>query len=214
MLSRTLKFSLVLLVLASLFSPVQAQVDTRPRGVVLSGGLIAAGLTIKDAGMIDWYGGETYSAAGLHLAIGYAFPAGISIHVGGSGAGPYTDQDGDKFTAGLGELSARYMFGAPRSALRPFLDLGLGFLLLDYNDLDLELSGGHISAGGGVAYFVRPFLALDAAVRVGTGNITDIKADRVTLELEDEDRPRATAAHLALGLRWYPRTRTVLAREK
>jgi hypothetical protein len=212
MMNRTVPFALAPLVLTALVLPTQAQVAANPHGFVLSGGLVGAGLTVKDAGAINWYGGETSSAPGGHLAIGYAFPNGLSIHLGGSATGPYTDRDGDDYIAAVGEFTARYLLGATGSTVRPFLDLGLGVLGLDYDPADLELSGWHFSAGGGVAYFVRPSLVLDAALRAGMGSISEVKMDRITVELEEADRPRATMIQYAVGLRWYPMARAVLAR--
>ena len=80
----------------------------------------------------------------------------------------YADQEAcdceEDDVAGLwGDLSGIYHF-RPDAQWVPYLAAGVGYMNLDFDDVD-DYSSGYVTYGGGIAYFLKPKLALRADAR-------------------------------------------------
>jgi hypothetical protein len=192
------------LAILALASNATAQAAGGPSGIALTGGPLAAMLSVQNAGDVDWYGGEQGTAPGIHLGLGWAFPNGLSLFLSGAGAGMFEDLDGDAYTFGAGGFAVRYAFQQLAVPALPFVELALGSQLLSYDELKLELSGWQLMGGAGAAWFLTPKLALEGALHFGTGRLNNIKVENVSVDLESGDQPNSTFGRVSLGLMWYP----------
>jgi len=99
------------------------------------------------------------------------------------------------------------------SGFVPFVEVGYagraamkqGEILSDGNGNtytgDMTIMGGGISAGGGFEYFATSGLALGGAFKWTSGQFTQVKFDKVTIDGLKLD---ATSMRFNMGLTWYP----------
>lgn len=146
---------------------------------------------------------QTDSGGGLALRVGYGFSPVFTLYGGVSGATVGGDTNGvirDDYQFGAGEIGARVAFNRGR-ALRPYLDVALRGVVARNDDVNLEFRGGGLGLGGGLAYFVSPTIALDAALRIGGGEFNEVDFGRVSLDLEDVTYGEG---RFSLGVTAYP----------
>jgi len=207
--------SLALAMLAA-STPVSAQARRgegasareRTRGLMLSAqALVVPGVSIEGEDVEGEI--ETELGGGLGLRVGYGFTPMFMAFLGadlvrqGSGV---EGLEGDFGLAHL-ELGGRanfYLAGAP---VLPYVTVAVGGRGLgaeveeDGDEFDLSLSGGMVSVGGGVQYFVSPKLALDGGVSVGVGKFDNIEIDD---EDDDIEVDNTTTLRFRAGVNWYP----------
>ena len=68
-------------------------------------------------------------------------------------------------------------------------------------EVDLEISGGGLTFGGGLQYYVVPALALGANVRWTVGEFKTVKFNNVSVDGFEID---ATTTRINIGLTWRP----------
>jgi hypothetical protein len=67
--------------------------------------------------------------------------------------------------------------------------------------VDLQISGGAFTVGGGAHYYVTPSVAFTASLQVSAGEFTTVKIDNVSIDGFEID---ATSTRLSLGVTLYP----------
>jgi len=67
--------------------------------------------------------------------------------------------------------------------------------------VDLEISGGGFTFGGGVKYHVAPAWALGASLRWTVGEFSTVKVNNVSVDGFEID---ATSTRLTVGVTWRP----------
>jgi hypothetical protein len=144
---------------------------------------------------------------GLTLRAGYSVSRVVTLFAGVSGARMDGENNGvidDEYDYGVGEIGARFHFGAGRRALVPYLEASLQGAAATYDDrFDLEFSGGALGLGGGLAYYVTPRLALDGGLRFAGGEFDEIDFGDVSFDVDGDDFGFGSA-QLSFGLTWFP----------
>ena len=193
-----MRFALLALVVAA---PLAAQPfgPSNTEGLFVQLALDGQSLDYSDDNIDNADGG-----GGLALRLGYGFSPVFTLYGGLSGAGI---DGGDNPVAGgdyafaASEIGARFHFNRG-SDLRPYLDLALRGVVADLEDRNAEFRGGGFALGGGLAYYVSPTVALDAALRVGGGTFTDLDLGLISLGLGDD--VGYGEGRLSVGVTAYP----------
>jgi hypothetical protein len=199
--------SLIVLVLAAASLPVAAQAPTRSntRGLMLGGALQGSAIDSDD------FDTESKSGGGFGLQLGWGFARRFTLLVGAAGARIEDDEDGD-FVLVHFDLLARLNFRSGQ-AFVPFLEGGISARIAGQDDaivfgdggreqsVDLEISGGGLSFGGGFHYFVAPTVALGANLLVTAGEFSTVKFNNVSIDGFEID---ATSTRVGLGITLYP----------
>lgn len=148
---------------------------------------------------------QTDSGGGLSARLGYGFSPVFTLYLGVSGATVDGDTNGvirDEYQFAAGEIGARLNLNRG-SAWRPYLDVALRGVTAAADDVDLEFRGGGIAVGAGVAYFVSPTVALDAAFRLGGGGFNEVDFGAISFELDADDVGYGEG-RLSVGVTAYP----------
>ncbi len=148
---------------------------------------------------------DTDDGGGASLRVGYGVSPVATFYVGVSGAEVDGQTNGvinNTYRFGAGELGARFAFNRG-SALRPYLDVALRGVAASDDASALEFRGGGIALGGGIAYFVSPTVALDAALRIGGGQFTEVDFGAISVDISDGDIGYGEG-RLSVGLTAYP----------
>ena len=178
--------------------PASAQASNT-EGLFLHLALDGQSLDYSDDGIDNRDGG-----GGLALRVGYGFSPVFTLYGGLSGAdmdGGDNPVAGGDYGFGAGEIGARFHFNRG-SDLRPYLDVALRGVVADLEERGAEFRGGGVALGGGLAYYLSPTVALDAAVRVGGGRFDDLDLGRVSLDLGDDSG--YGEGRISLGVTLYP----------
>lgn len=198
-----MKHLLCLLCLGLLLSaPVQAQ-KSNTRGFMLGFQLQGVSQALQNQDEPD-------TGGGVALTLGYGFNNRLTLYLGLSGAGLKPDAGGDEYALVHADLGLLVHFRAPDQAWVPYVNVALsgrasGFELP--ND-DLVVSGGGLSLGGGIRYYVSPVLGLDLGALLTLGEYTQaefggVKVDLSPLNLDAD----AASFRLGFGLAWFPKRR-------
>ena len=148
---------------------------------------------------------ETDDGGGLGLRAGYGVSRVVSLYAGVSGARVDGETNGvinDTYDWTAGELGARLHL-LPSARLVPYLDVALRGVAATYDEADLEFRGGGVAFGGGLAYYVSPTVALDAALRLGGGGFDEVQGGALSLEIDPDDFGYGEG-RLSLGLTVFP----------
>jgi hypothetical protein len=184
--------------------PVMAQNRSTTHGFMLGAHLFGVGLDAEDR--------EDDDGGGFGLTVAYGFRNRVSLFQTGSVAAMEASEDGARdYIFGAGDLGVRYTFGTTAARWRPFLTAALSGITITYENIvfgdfgrsDVDISGGALTAGGGVQLFPDRRIALDGALLFSGGSFDEVKVDNVTVELEGDDRIDLTVVRLQLGLRYY-----------
>lgn len=177
---------------------------SKTRGLMLEAAVGGAGLSVE--------GDEAGEGGSAALRVGYGVSNLVTLYAGVSGA--TLDSDGfdfgivegeGEFEYGAVDLGVEFNFGSERSALRPYVNVGVSGAAAVFDvrgGEDLSVLGGAISGGAGLKYYVVPTLALNGGVQLAGGQFTDYEVDGDTEDLPDE--LDFGAARLQVGLTWNP----------
>jgi hypothetical protein len=114
------------------------------------------------------------------------------------------DWDDYKLTA-LG-VGVRYNFGGTLQAIRPYGELAYNYQSLTINPVELngqlfkyEMKGGSLGIGGGVNFFVKPRLAINAKAGATIGKFSSflLNGDGI------EDRPDVKVFQFGVGVSYF-----------
>ncbi len=148
---------------------------------------------------------EVDEGGGLSLRAGWGISRLVTLYLGFGGARMDGETNGvvnSEYDWGSAELGSRFNFRAGR-ALVPYLDVSLRGVAAREDDLDLEFRGGGIAFGGGLAWYLAPTVALDAALRLGGGTFNEVQWGDITADIDEDDFGYGEG-RLSLGLTVYP----------
>ena len=154
---------------------------------------------------------ERHSGGGASVQLGWGFSHLFTLLADASGSVLDRDEPG-KFTLVHFDLLGRFNFASPRRAWVPFVEGGLSGRIAGQSNIvvigdagpqevDLWVSGGGLTFGGGVQYYIVPALALGANVRWTVGEFSTVKFNNVSVDGFELD---ATTTRMNLGLTWRP----------
>lgn len=153
---------------------------------------------------------ERESGGGFSLQLGWGFTRLFTLLVDASAG--VLGSDDDEFVLVHFDLLGRFNFTSPQRALVPFVEAGISGRVAGQDDIvvltdngpvevDLEISGGGLTFGGGLNYHVAPTVALGGSLRFTVGEFDTVKFNNISIEGFELD---ATSTRLNLGVTWYP----------
>ena len=168
--------------------------------------LAIGGTSIKS----DEFENESESGGGFSMQLGWGFTRLFTLLVDASGS--VMGDDDDEFVLGHGDLLGRFHFANPQRQWVPFVEGGISgrvagqddITIVDENgsqEVDLEISGGGFTFGGGIQYHVAPAWALGAGIRWTVGEFSEVKINNVSVDGFELD---ATSTRLMFGVTWRP----------
>ena len=198
--------SLGCLCLPALVSAQQAAPGLRSNTEKLMLSLALGGTSIKS----DDFENESESGGGFSLQAGWGFTRLFTLLADVSGA--VLGDDDEEFVLVHFDLLGRFNFASPQRAWVPYVEGGISARVAGQDDIsivddggaqevDLEISGGGFTFGGGVQYHVRPTVALGAGLRWTVGEFSTVKINNVSVEGFELD---ATSTRLTFGVTWRP----------
>ena len=156
------------------------------------------------------------NGGGFSAQLGYGFTRRFMLLVDASGATLGGGNEDEKFVLVHGDLLARFHFVSPTRPWVPFIEGGISGRVAGQDDIqvvgpngqaqsvDLEISGGGITFGGGLRYHVSPAVALGASLRFTVGEFSTVKFNSVSVDGFELD---ATSTRLMFGVTWQPMLR-------
>ena len=158
----------------------------------------------------DDFESESESGGGFSLQAGWGFTRLFTLLVDASGA--VLGDDDEEFVLVHFDLLGRLNFAKPERALVPYVEGGISARVAGQDDItivnddvveevDLEISGGGFTFGGGLQYHVAPAWALGAGIRWTVGEFSTVKVNNVSVEGFELD---ATSTRLMIGVTWRP----------
>jgi opacity protein-like surface antigen len=158
----------------------------------------------------DEFENESESGGGFSAQVGWGFSRMFTLLVDASGA--VLDSDTEEFVLVHGDLLGRFHFANPSRAWVPFVEGGISArvagqdntVIIGENgpqEVNLEISGGGFTFGGGVQYYVAPAWALGASLRFTVGEFSTVKFNNVSIDGFELD---ATSTRLNFGVTWRP----------
>ena len=196
--------------LATTLSAQQAVVTPKANTEKLMLSFALGGTSIKSDELED----DGESGGGFSLQVGWGFTKLFTLLVDASGS--VMDSDDEEFVLAHADLLGRFSFTNPRRAWVPFVEGGITGRVAGQDDIvvegddgpqevDLEISGGGLTFGGGLQYHVAPAWALGAGIRWTVGEFSTIKFNNVSVE--DAFELDATSTRLTVGVTWRPMVR-------
>jgi opacity protein-like surface antigen len=172
------------------------------KGFFLGGHLNGSSVTADD--LSD----DARSGGGAGLQLGWGFTPRLALFTELTVAS-LDDEEGGTVGFGHFDIGVRYAFTGPTRRFVPSIEAAITGRALAQDDSDLgdgqtgdvSLTGAGFTIGGGVQYYVRPTLALGAAIKWTGGKFTTAEVDDVEIEDLDID---ATSARFNIGITWYP----------
>jgi hypothetical protein len=162
----------------------------------------------------DDFEDERENGGGFSAQLGWGFTRRFMLLVDASGS---TMGGGDdQFVLVHGDLLGRFHFVSPTRPWVPFIEGGISARVAGQDDIevvgpngqtqtvDLEISGGGITFGGGLRYHVSPAVALGASLRFTVGEFSTVKFNSVSIDGFELD---ATSTRLMFGVTWQPMLR-------
>jgi len=150
---------------------------------------------------LDDFETDTQAGGGFGVNLAYGFSEVVAAYLEFSGAEIEPDE-GDPYVLGHVDLGAIFTVGAPTSKVKGNFMVALNGRVfeLDQPGANVEGSGGGLTAGGGVLYFVSHKVALDANLLWTFGEISEIKVNGLTWNTNLD----ATSTRFNLGIAWFP----------
>lgn len=180
--------------------PVEEEVSNT-EGLMIGGSIGAQGIT--SANQDDSDGGGTF---GIQVGYGFSrlFTLYAGLDIGGvEGENNFTQSAlaSDEYGAAVLQLGGQFHFRTDEK-LVPFFDVAFSGIGMgsDSSGEERLLSGGGISVGGGVKYFVSPVFALNGGLYFATGTWDE-------LEVGDDTNDVGAgydAGRLKVGVSWFP----------
>jgi len=106
--------------------------------------------------------GDVDPGAGLAFNFGYNFNPNFALDFL-LGASAHDDPFNDALTYGRFDIGAEFIF--PNTTMAPYITVGLGSHVLDYDHYNTSFEGGSLYIGGGFDYYITPGHSIDVGVR-------------------------------------------------
>jgi opacity protein-like surface antigen len=183
----------------------EAQESSRTEKLMLSFGLGGASI---DSDELE---SERETGGGFSAQLGWGFTRRFTLLADASGA--VLGGDDEEFVLVHFDLLGRFHLGSTRGKWIPYLEGGLSARVAAVDDLiiddgsgnpqqvDLEISGGGLTLGGGILYHLSPAWALGASLRITSGEFSTVKFNNVSIEGFEVD---ATSTRFNIGVTWRP----------
>lgn len=147
------------------------------------------------------------TGGGFGVKLGYGFTKMYTLYLGLDVAGMSTENArmerlfGTSYTLIYLDLGSQLNFRTGEKAI-PYLDVAVTFAGSgdSQGGNDLLLSGGGLSVGGGVKYFLLPSLALDGLVQFTSGGYSEFDVNGDTADTDVS----YFGSRIEAGLSWYP----------
>jgi hypothetical protein len=149
---------------------------------------------------------DPFTGGGLGLELAYGFSSGLALFLDVQFGGLESDDadDGAIDSGAHVDLGARMNFGAGRRSLVPFLEAAFTGVALEGETPegdDILYGGAGVTIGGGVQYFVRRNLSLNAGLRVTGGALSSVEVDGDDQDIDDQF---ISTSRLIVGATWHP----------
>ena len=140
------------------------------------------------------------TGGGLGLEIGYNFNTNVAIFISLDGSEMSPDV-GENYTLGHLDLGVEGRLGNAESSFLPFGKVALigAAATQEFEQGDIEVSGGGIGLGIGFYYFVNDNFALDLGYTYSWININEVKIGSVSVEIDEN----ANSGRLGLGFSYH-----------
>jgi hypothetical protein len=182
--------------------PAAAQRSTT-RGFTVGGHLQGAALSVE--------GDDPAEGGGFGIRGGYGFNRRFTGYLEIDGVvfdTPNPDYGGYWGLAHV-DLGVRFNFANSLRRWVPFLEAAFGAQALDLDRAtvdgevvdDVHITGGALSVGGGISFFVTETLAIEMLLKLSGGSFDEIQVGNVTRSGMDVE---ATSSRLKLGMAWWP----------
>ena len=184
--------------------PAQAQRRSNTTGLFLNAHLNGTSMNSDDEFL---FADENHTGGGLGIQFGYGFTPLITIYLGVNGSSMSTDNIEDAYTLAHVDLGSQFNFQSGRSALVPYGNIAFSFrqATIEFaNNSEIDISGGGISLGGGLKYFVSPKIAVDLNLLGTFGTFTEVDLGSASFDIDEID---AASFRLGLGLSFFPSPR-------
>lgn len=183
-------------------SPVMAQRSTT-RGFTVGAHLQGASLEVE--------GDDPAGGGGAGLRVGYGFNRSFAgyVEVDGIQFDVENTDFGGEWSMAHVDLGLRYSFANSLRRWIPFLEAAVGARAVRLEDAtvdgepaeELNFSGGALSIGGGLDFFVSETLAIETLVKFSGGTFEQVDVGDVSVNDLDIE---ASSFRFKLGLAWWP----------
>lgn len=183
-------------------SPVDAQRSTT-RGFTVGAHIQGASLEVEDD--------DPANGGGAGLRVGYGFNRNFTGYIEADGITFDVENPdfGGEWTMGHLDLGVRYNFANSLRRWIPFLEAAVGGravrlenATVEGNDAgDLNFSGGSLSVGGGIGFFVSEKLAIESLVKFTGGTFEQVDVGNISVNDLDIE---ASSFRFKLGVAWWP----------
>lgn len=183
-------------------APAVAQRSTT-RGFTVGAHLQGASLKVEDD---DPSGG-----GGAGVRVGYGFNRNFTGYIEADGITFDVDNPdfGGEWSMAHVDLGVRYNFANSLRRWIPFLEAAIGGRAVRLEDAtvegnpagELNFSGGALSVGGGVSFFVREKLAIETLLKFTGGTFERVDVGNISVNDLDID---ASSFRFKLGVAWWP----------
>ena len=183
-------------------TPLAAQRSTT-RGFSVGAHLQAASLTVEDD--------EPAGGGGLGARVGYGFNRNFTgyLEVDGIVFDVDNPELEGEWAMGHADLGLRYSFANSLRRWVPFVEAAVGGRAVSVEDATsdgedagtVKFSGGALSVGGGIAYFVSETFAVESLVKFTGGKFEQVEVGDVAVRNLDID---ASSFRFKLGMAWWP----------
>jgi hypothetical protein len=184
----------------------QAAAPVRAKTEKLMLSFALAGVSLSS----DEFEEDPESGGGFSAQLGWGFTRRFTLLADASAA--VLDADDEEFVLIHFDLLGRFNFVSPQRPLVPFLEGGISARVAGQDDIvladdggsqevDLEISGGGFTFGGGLQYHVAPSVSFGASLRFTVGEFSTVKFSNVSVDGFELD---ATSTRLNIGVTWWP----------
>lgn len=173
------------------------------RGFTVGAHLQGASLAVEDE--------DPSSGGGAGLRVGYGFNRKFAGYVEVDGIRFDVDNTefGGEWTMAHIDLGLRYSFANSLRRWIPFLEGAVGARAVRLEDAtvdgepvgELSFSGGALSLGGGIGFFVSETLAIETLVKFSGGTFEQVDVGDVSVNDLDIE---ASSFRFKIGLAWWP----------
>lgn len=177
--------------------PDEREVASITEGFFLAPHLLGASLEFEDE--------EVESGGGAGLTVGYGFTRMFAAFFTIDGANVDIREPGisGDYTLAQADLGVRLNFRSETQKAIPYIEAALTGRAAETTDdgVDIQLSGGALTLGGGLNYYFRQGLAVDVGLSFSGGRFETLEIDGDEVPYEEAD---AIGTRFRVGLTWYP----------